>query len=232
MICLLTNSLGVFLSATKSHWTPSTRVTFLGFIVDSIAGTVEVMPKKHESIKKQIHDVIAQSKETGIWDMHLVEIIRGKLISWIIVVPDMRIYIREMNVAVSRAYEKDNFQIPVEEMRDLEIAEEMMIWTRIPTEDLKRKWLDDRHVVAKLKSLTISTDASGFAAGLAFGPQRNLQYRTFTWNLSECDFAIHYKVILSCFNSLLNLFLGIMGYRKGSLCTRPQIIEFPSQNIV
>ena len=152
------------------------------------------MEKKYLAVKEQITSLVCKANHKKIWDIHELERIRGRLISWIIVIPDMRIYIRQMNVAVARAYDTSNFNLLQKDLSDLMLAEELMLWTRVPHSDLKRKWLDDRHVVARLKSFTISTDASGFAAGLAFGPQRDLQYRTFTWNLDECAFAIHYKV--------------------------------------
>ena len=195
MMCLLTNSLGVFLSATKSHWVPSTRVIFLGFIIDSVDCTVEIMPEKYQRVVEQIHDLLETSHSKGYWDMHLMEIIRGKLISWLIVITNMRIFIRELNVAIARAYDRDDFALKNDILVDLHIQSELEIWLQLKPSDLKRKWLQDSHVVAELKSYTISTDASGFAAGLAFGPQRALQYRTFTWNLTEYGFRIHYKVL-------------------------------------
>ena len=194
MICLLTNSLGVFLSATKSHWIPSKRVTFLGFIVDSDDCTIEIMPEKYARVCDQIHEILNQSKTDGFWDMHLLEVIRGKLISWLIVITDMKIFIRELNVAIARAYDQNQFHLENSVLADLHIQNELEVWLQLKSSDLKRKWLQDSHVVAELKSFTISTDASGFAAGLAFGPQRALQYRTFTWNLSEYGYRIHYKV--------------------------------------
>ena len=231
MICVLTNSLGVFLSATKSHWIPSRRVTFLGFIIDSNECTIEIMPEKYRRVCDQIHELLNQSKNDGFWDMHLLEVIRGKLISWLIVITDMRIFIRELNVAIARAYDRDDFSLDNSILADLHIQTELELWLQLKPVDLKRKWLQDSHVVAELRSFTISTDASGFAAGLAFGPQRALQYRTFTWNMSEYGYRIHYKVFESYFQNLSN-FLGIMGHRKGSIFPRRKTSQFPCQSFM
>lgn len=152
------------------------------------------MPEKYARVCEQIRELFETSIIHKYWDMHLMETIRGKLISWIIVITDMKIYIRELNEAISRAYEKDDFALSTNELQDLHIQKELEVWLQLKPEDLKRKWLQDSHVVAQLKSYTISTDASGFAAGLAYGPQRDLKFRTFTWNLSEYGYRIHYKV--------------------------------------
>ena len=218
MTCLLVNSLGIFLSATKSHWTPSTRVQFLGFIVDSLEGTVEIMLEKYISTKQQILDLIAESVETGWWDMKLMEKIRGKLVSWMLIFPDMRLYIRELNVAIERAYRQNDFYLPTTELDDLEIAPELMVWTRLENYELKRAWYEDRHLVTYLRSETISTDASGYAGGLAFGPSHHLQYRTFQWDLSEYHYAIHYKELLIIEKALLSLGKRLRNTRLKILC--------------
>ena len=216
--CLLVNSLGIFLSATKSQWKPSTRVQFLGFIVDSLACTVEIMPEKYHRTKQQIFDLIQHSVNFQEWDIKELERIRGKLVSWMLIFPDMRLYIRELNVAIERAYRRNDFRIPVSDLEDLEIASELLVWTRLDNHELKRHWYEDKHLVTYLRSETISTDASGFAGGLAFGPNRHLQYRTFTWDISEYHFAIHYKELIIIEKGIISLGRRLLNTRLKVLC--------------
>ena len=225
MTCLLVNSLGIFLSATKSHWTPSTRVQFLGFIIDSLDCTVEIMQSKYHATKEQIFELIKLFNETGEWDIKLLEKIRGKLVSWMLIFPDMRLYIRELNVAIERAYKKDEFILTREETEDLEIASELLVWTRLENRELKRKWFEDRHLVTYLRSETISTDASGYAGGLAFGPNRHLQYRTFQWDLSEYHYAIHYKELIIIEKGIISLGRRLRNTRLKILCDNQIVVS-------
>ena len=218
LTCLLVNSLGIFLSATKNQWKPSTRVQFLGFIVDSLDCTVEIMPEKYHKTKQQIFDLIRRSLEDHEWDIKELERIRGKLVSWMLIFPDMRLYIRELNVAIERAYRRNDFRIPVQDLEDLEIASELLAWTRLENCELKRKWYEDKHLVTYLRSETISTDASGYAGGLAFGPNRHLQYRTFQWDISEYHFAIHYKELLIIEKGIISLGRRLLNTRLKVLC--------------
>ena len=216
--CLLVNTLGIFLSATKSQWKPSTRVQFLGFIVDSLDCTVEIMPEKYQRTKQQIFDLIKRSVDEGDWDIKELERIRGKLVSWMLVFPDMRLYIRELNVAIERAYRRNEFRMSNSELEDLEIASELLAWTRLENQQLKRNWYNDKHLVTYLRSETISTDASGYAGGLAFGPNRHLTYRTFQWDISEYHFAIHYKELLIIEKGIISLGRRLLNTRLKVLC--------------
>ena len=43
------------------------------------------------------------------FDIHELEKIRGKLNSWLIVIPMLRLFIREQNAIIQKAYETNNF---------------------------------------------------------------------------------------------------------------------------
>ena len=107
LLCLLT-AFGGFLSIKKCQFIPTKRMDFLGFILDTRKCSIEVPKEKYEKAKLQIQAWLKSKKH---FDIHDLEKIRGKLASWMIVVPLMRLFIREQNAIIQQAYETGRFYL-------------------------------------------------------------------------------------------------------------------------
>lgn len=97
MVELLTR-LGYTLSLKKSRLVPSTKLKFLGFIVDS-AKQAFILPhdKKHAFITLRNHILNSETVE-----VKTLQKFAGKCVSMNLVFPAARLYCREVNAAISR----------------------------------------------------------------------------------------------------------------------------------
>ena len=92
----------------KSHFIPTRQVTFLGLNYDTEKQTVSVPLEKYEKTCRQIEEFIRGVYLNGekFYDMKLLEVIRGKLVSWFVVVQNYSYYIKEANEAL-KLWEKE-----------------------------------------------------------------------------------------------------------------------------
>lgn len=105
LLCLLT-AFGGFLSLSKCQLIPTQKMDFLGFLLDTRKQTVEIPRAKYDATMTIIKNWLSSST---YFDIHQLEKIRGKLNSWLIVIPMLRLFIREQNEVIRKAYETDNF---------------------------------------------------------------------------------------------------------------------------
>ena len=105
LLCLLT-AFGGFLSLSKCQLIPAQRMEFLGFILDTKKQTVEIPKQKYSATMEMIQKWLQSST---YFDIHQLEKIRGKLNSWLIVIPMLRLFIREQNEVIRKAYDQNNF---------------------------------------------------------------------------------------------------------------------------
>ena len=105
LLCLLT-AFGGFLSLKKCQLKPVQRLDFLGFWLDTVQKTIEVPIEKYQKTMAQIK---SWQNSGQYYDINELEKIRGKLVSWMIVIPTLRLFIREQNEVIRKAYETNNF---------------------------------------------------------------------------------------------------------------------------
>ena len=95
LMATLLTAFGGFLSLNKSVWTPTTRIEFLGLLLDSLEETVEVPLGKYEKCMALINEFL--KGDNGKFCIKKLESIRGKITSWLLVAPNLGLYQREMN---------------------------------------------------------------------------------------------------------------------------------------
>ena len=178
LYCLLV-AFGGFCSIKKCDFIPKTHGRFLGFDFDTVSKTITVPVEKHEKLKKlvsQFKDGITTPFQKSIdgdflVDMHLLEQIRGKIISWCLVVLNFGFYTREMNEAIKKHYAR--FDGPRAEdalmwRSDLdnydELIAELDLWCDLEYVSLSRPWISGDHHYLDLP-LELYTDASGAGLG-------------------------------------------------------------------
>ena len=101
VLCLLV-AVGGYVSMKKSHFQPKKSCTFLGFDIDTSQGTVSVPQEKILKLRDNIRQFIAKMKD-GRYDIGLLQRIRGRCVSWFLVVPWCKMFIREMTLAIEDA---------------------------------------------------------------------------------------------------------------------------------
>ena len=86
MMALWLTACGGFLNLKKSTWAPTTRLDFLGLLIDTMEQTVEVPDDKYAKCMELIDTFLHPEQR---YDIKLLERIRGKLNSWLLVIPNL-----------------------------------------------------------------------------------------------------------------------------------------------
>ena len=210
LFCLLV-AFGGYVSMKKSHFIPSKQVTFLGLEYDTARQTVTVPNAKYTKVCQQIDEFIAGVYLNGqkYYDMKLLEIIRGKLVSWFVVVQNYSYYIKEANEAL-KVWEKTNGRDVVgryirsnpypspEKISNLEdLLNELNEWQRLHRMRLSRQWRPGgHHNHLKVLKFDLHTDASGGGLGSCLIQKLNgqsMEARTYAVPLDLVDQPIHAK---------------------------------------
>ena len=97
------------------------------------------------------------------YDVKYLERLRGKAISWLIVVTSAKLFIREMNSAIAEAYANEWCYFPRGYLKNTEIFREIDFWVNLTREDLVRPWHRPHHgfieVLNPRSHRTLYTDA-------------------------------------------------------------------------
>lgn len=132
-------------------------------------------------------------------NMHLLEQIRGKIISWCLVALNFGFYTREMNEAIKKHYARfegpraeDSLMWRSELDNYDELIAELDLWCELEYVSLTRKWLPDEHHYLDLP-LELYTDASGGGLGSNCYVRGVLDPRRFTLPLWLAPYPIHIK---------------------------------------
>ena len=98
VVCYTLTSLGYTIGLSKSILMPSTRVPYLGFVCDSHVQAFTLLPRKREKLLIQLKDLLSRTHV----DLLSLQKIAGKCVSMALAVPGARLFINEINLAVSR----------------------------------------------------------------------------------------------------------------------------------
>ena len=149
--------------------------------------------------------------EKGHYDIKLLEKIRGKFTSWCAVIPNFRIFIREMNSVIAYAYKHNRFQLSADEFSLIHLQEEISVWQDLKEVQLTRKWYDSSNVEIVINksdasNCEIYTDSSGSQMGALVTkidgkliPHRAEVYR---FDQDQILLPIHVKEMLAIVNTL------------------------------
>ena len=147
-----------------------------------------------------------------------LERIRGKVISFLIVNPGLKLYIREMTALLTLA-DRDGLEFFTEEMiMRSHVEQELNNWLYLHNSPaaLSRKWYSDEIetiVIRQMKSLIISTDASTYQGGIHIevGSQPGeVIEMSIPWSPEEAALDIACKEIL-IIKKTLQLWPGVCG---------------------
>ena len=124
LLATLLTCFGGFVSLNKSEWVPTTRIEFLGMILDTVKCEIEVPREKYLKTMAQIDEFL----KAEIKDIHLLEKIRGRIVSWLVVCPTLGLYLREQNDIIAKAYKDNNFSWTDKDLAPYFIQEELLAW--------------------------------------------------------------------------------------------------------
>lgn len=194
--CYILISLGYFLGLAKCLLTPTSRLEFLGFIIDSELQEFKLPERKIRKFAELRDSILRSRKKVALKTLQKFQ---GKCVSFSLAIPAAKLYIRSVANAISVAHGKREVQLS-KPLRD-EIAHWRFLdsWTdHVP-------WRKELHAV-----VSMSTDASGSGWGGIFHLQdRDAKVRDY-WGLQEKLLAISTKetlaVAIGCCNPLRHIF--------------------------
>ena len=170
MVLALIIALGGFISRKKTIFICDTRITFLGFVIDTIKQTVEIPEEKWDILQNKIGQIMKLQR----CEYKALEILRGYMCSMILVINNLRLFIRRITEKLKLADENNSDWILVDDR----LKEELSIWQAQNKYIRKvRPWIEKTPV--DINPLKIYTDASGACGGWV---EPDGTERTFRWS--------------------------------------------------
>ena len=152
--CKVLVNLGYFLGLSKCVLAPSTRLTFLGMVIDTRLLAFVVPEEKRVKFAELRESIL--SKPSTI-PLKSIQKLMGKCISFSLAFPGAKFYIREMGAAVGQASRGADVTLPPP------LREEMEFWRFLDGWQDAIPWIQESHI-----SVSLSTDASAFRWAAVF----------------------------------------------------------------
>ena len=183
---LLMTAVGGYVSKSKSTPICSRKIEFLGFDINTENETIAIPEKKWNTFQE---DIRKMCKEKAIFYKDL-EKIRGQMCSFILVISNMQLYIRNITKALMKAEENDSPYIVMTN----DLKEELKVWKSKEIKYIEkiRRW---HPVETKLVTKNIYTDASGYGMGW-YTEDKNQEYSAY-WNKEDGKLNIATKEALA-----------------------------------
>ena len=183
---LLMTAVGGYISKAKSTPKCSKRIEFLGFDLDTEKETIGIPERKWDTFQNNLKEMV---KREMIFYKDL-EKIRGQMCSFLLVVTNMQLYIRESTNALMKSEKEDNPYIRMTS----DLKEELKVWRSKEIRYIEkiRSW---HPVETKLVTKDIYTDASGYALGW-YTEDKNEEYSAY-WNVDDGKLNIATKEALA-----------------------------------
>ena len=213
-------SIGGFLSIDKSVVIPTRQLDFLGLDLDTEACTVAVPKKKHDAFV----DLVREFRASGPnYSVKQLERLRGKVISWLLVVTNAKLWIREMNLIISECEKREWSTVSHKYLTtETELFRELDFWTSLSDEDLVRGWLEPHHGLIKLpkqlKTHVLYTDASTYKLGGCLLLRGKRKYWSISISPDKYREAIHVKEFEAVVDCVVALKEDIRGGRVKLMC--------------
>ncbi len=157
------NVLGYTVERYKSVWCPTLQLRHLGLMIFSDIGQFGIPENKKDSFKLLRENILSQKQVP----LQCLQKIMGKCMSFCLVYPAAKLYIRNMARAVAATQKCSKFVKISGELR-----EEIEFWGFIDSMQGGAAWRQERHV-----DLEIATDASGYAWGASLADKSILHDR-------------------------------------------------------
>ena len=143
--------LGYTIGIGKSVFIPTTSMEYLGLVVDSAKQSFLVPERKIVSWASLREHILACKKYV---DVKTLQRFQGKCVSFSLVVPATKLFIREMGSAIASASANSLVSI------SSALREELTHWRVLDSWQKFLPWREEKHL-----GLTLSTDASGYGWG-------------------------------------------------------------------
>ena len=220
LLCLLV-AFGGYVSPTKCNFVPVQRGRFLGFDFDTIKQTISVPVDKHEKLRRLVKEFKRKRVKNSVGqpciNAHLLERIRGRIISWCLVCLNFGFHTREMNEVIKKHYARFPGPRALDELMPMTLLpsyelliNELDLWCELEYVSLTRPWISEKHGYLELPE-ELYTDASGGGLGSACYNGKVLDLRKFTVPLHMTHLPIHVKeayVILVAIKSYGTKYFG------------------------
>ena len=199
IVCSLLVDLGYFLGLAKSVRQPSTRITYLGLVVDTARQAFLLPGDKVVKFAKLREAILASKKLERVKTLQRFQ---GKCISFSLAVPSAKLFIRSTAAVIASA--GSNPQVSMSPA----LREELTHWRFFDTWEDCIPWRDEKHFI-----LSMSSDCSGFAWGGVFHlPEGNLEVRDY-WSSEGAALHISMKEMLALHRVLQSSSAGLRNCR-------------------
>ncbi|KAI8516496.1 hypothetical protein Bbelb_050770 [Branchiostoma belcheri] len=148
LLCYTLVDLGYTLGLDKSQLEPTQLPTFLGMGIDSLVLAFRLLNRKNVTVAQLREDILQQTEIP----VKLLQKLTGKIGSFVLAVPAVRLFCREMFSAIAEA-EKQGRMVKIEGT----VRKELEYWRFLDTWEGHIPWKPEKHEVVEL-----SSDASGF----------------------------------------------------------------------
>lgn len=149
VVCEILTRLGYFINIDKSKFVPSTVIRFLGMLVDSDRMSFLVPEDKIEKFL-DLKDEILTKQEV---DLNTLQKFAGKCISFLLAVPSVKFYTKEVNNAISMAGKKSGHVTISQGLRD-----EISHWTFLQCWKGCFPWRGEKHLQVSMATDHLGTN--------------------------------------------------------------------------
>jgi hypothetical protein len=190
---LLMTAHGGYISKSKSTFICTRRLEFLGAIKDSEKQTLVIPDEKWQKFRINLLEILSQK----IVFYKELERLRGRMCSFLIVIRNMQMFIREITRALMQSKEKDQPFIFINK----DLRTELEIWN---TDEIKyvnrvRPWLSD---TPELVGISVYTDASGYPGG--WFTEHDGESFSYYWDKTHAGLTIATKEALAILHYIQN----------------------------
>jgi hypothetical protein len=184
LTCAAMIAAGGFISRKKSTFICSKQINFLGFDICTENETISIPPEKWLKFQSELNEVLDSEEVT----YKSLEKLRGKMCSFMLVIRNMRLYIRKITEYLVQADKDKNKYIKL----DKRLRSELEIWRQSNLKYIKtiRTWIEKKSETVEMKTYKVSTDASNMAGGWV---DIDGKERTFYWEHKDQHRHINIK---------------------------------------
>lgn len=170
-------------------------ILVVGFELNSLLQTVRIPQAKHDKFSVLVHEF----KQSPQRECKTLERLRGKAISWLLVLTNSKLFIREMNACIAKATAEEWTYFPDGYLENTGLFREFDFWLNLTPADLVRPWHEPHHglierpIYEKKRTSVLYTDASSYKLGSCLLYKGRRVYRSFGLTEAEYNTPIHIK---------------------------------------
>ena len=202
---------GYFVALNKSVLTPTQKITFLGFVSDSVLQAF-ILPKEKREKFAVLRESMIRSKTVAL---KTLQRFAGKAISFSLAVPAAKLYIRQVNASISQCFNKQKPILVSEELK-----EELVHWRFLDTWEKCLPWKSEKHLTVSLCS-DASNSGWGGILSLPADKKESHDY----WKNDELPCSIAVKEAKALQHTLMVFSNEIQNGRVNALVDNKNLID-------